>query len=290
MTPEQQLEEVRWHKTLADAYLDEGQFGRALASYDRVRRARPCARLRRAVAAVRPDAALMLQALVVFVYAFPEGEQEREFDDLRGRCQMNAALAALRAQLWETALKRCSQAAEAGVDSAKLWYRRAVAYRGRDDFDQARDAIARALELAPDDAACKRERAVLANKVRGEIGLGKAGAIHSCDLTSRAPRCAVILSPSSCLRSRRTGSGPRSWPSAPWARARGGRRLARTRIGPWPARKRGCGIGTAPRGRGTGRSRSGRRCPNSISGCCRWTRRRRRRKGRRACLRTVQRD
>lgn len=114
-----------------------------------------------------PDLETVLQALVVFVYAFPEGEQEREFEDLRGRCHMNASLAALRAQLWDTALEHCSQAAEAGVDSPKLWYRRAVAYRGRDDFDEARRAISRALELAPDDAACKRERVILANKVRG---------------------------------------------------------------------------------------------------------------------------
>lgn len=40
MSPDDQLGEIKWHKTLADAYLEEGQFGRALASYDRVRLAR----------------------------------------------------------------------------------------------------------------------------------------------------------------------------------------------------------------------------------------------------------
>lgn len=158
MMPETQLEEIRLHKLLGDSYLAEGQFVRASMAYEK---ASGDQGWESCLANPPPP-----QALVVFVYAFPEGDMEREFRHLELACHLNAAQAALKATDWESALQHCAQAERLDPANPKLHYRRAIARRARDELNEALADLLRAQELAPKDANIRRELRMVQGAVR----------------------------------------------------------------------------------------------------------------------------
>lgn len=105
--------------------------------------------------------------LIFYEYAFPESDDEqKEMDELRLHALVNFATCCVKLSLYDEALDHCSQALYADADNVKALYRRAQCFRHKDKFVESRKDIERALELSPDDAQLRRERALLGKAMR----------------------------------------------------------------------------------------------------------------------------
>lgn len=89
------------------------------------------------------------KALVYFEYVFTDtDEEEAQADALKLKLLLNFAACRLKTMHLDDAVHHANQALEIDQDNAKALYRRAQAYRLKDEFDLAQQDIARAIELS----------------------------------------------------------------------------------------------------------------------------------------------
>ncbi|KAG6612103.1 tpr domain-containing protein [Phytophthora cinnamomi] len=89
------------------------------------------------------------KALVYFEYVFTDtDEEETQADALKLKLLLNFAACRLKTMHLDDAVHHASQALEIDADNVKALYRRAQAYRLKDEFDLAQQDITRAIELS----------------------------------------------------------------------------------------------------------------------------------------------
>eukprot|EP00644_Phytophthora_capsici_P008931 jgi/Phyca11/5519/fgenesh1_pm.PHYCAscaffold_6_\ len=87
------------------------------------------------------------KALVYFEYIFPDtDEEEAEADALKLKLLLNFAACRLKTLHLDDAVHHANQALEIDPENVKALYRRAQAYRLKDEFDLAQKDISRAIE------------------------------------------------------------------------------------------------------------------------------------------------
>lgn len=90
-------------------------------------------------------------ALVYFEYMFPDTDDENdECDALKLKVLLNFAACRLKTAHYDQVVHHCDQALQLDADSVKALYRRAQAYRLKDEFELAMQDITQAMALAPD--------------------------------------------------------------------------------------------------------------------------------------------
>ncbi|EGZ18900.1 hypothetical protein PHYSODRAFT_499947 [Phytophthora sojae] len=113
------------------------------------------------------------KALVYFEYVFTDTEEEEaQADALKLKLLLNFAACRLKTMHLDDAVHHANQALEIDADNVKALYRRAQAYRLKDDFDLAQQDIARAIELSKEaggaqsaDAQLVQEKTLLQAKM-----------------------------------------------------------------------------------------------------------------------------
>ncbi|RLN89018.1 hypothetical protein BBJ28_00014937 [Nothophytophthora sp. Chile5] len=89
------------------------------------------------------------KALVYFEYVFPDTEEEDiQADALKLKLLLNFAACRLKTLHLDDAIHHANQALQLDPDNVKALYRRAQAYRLKDEFELASQDISRALELS----------------------------------------------------------------------------------------------------------------------------------------------
>ncbi|KAE8886502.1 hypothetical protein PF005_g9880 [Phytophthora fragariae] len=89
------------------------------------------------------------KALVYFEYVFTDTEEEEaQADALKLKLLLNFAACRLKTLHLDDAVHHANQALEIDADNVKALYRRAQAYRLKDEFDLAQQDITRAIELS----------------------------------------------------------------------------------------------------------------------------------------------
>ncbi|CAH0478518.1 unnamed protein product [Peronospora belbahrii] len=88
------------------------------------------------------------KALVYFEYVFPDtDEEEAQVDALKLKVLLNFTACRLKTMHLDDAVHHANQALELDQDNVKALYRRAQAYRLKDEFQLAQEDIVRAIEL-----------------------------------------------------------------------------------------------------------------------------------------------
>lgn len=136
-----QIRSCREFKDQGNILFREGQFGAAAERYRKV--------------------------LIYYEYMFPDdgSAEERTAAAIRMDSVLNYAACAIRVGLYDEAIEHLDQALYSDVKNVKALYRRAQAYRHKDEFAKARADISAALALAPKDVDLRREAALLKNKI-----------------------------------------------------------------------------------------------------------------------------
>ena len=137
---EKRLEKCNEFRIEGNMFFREGQFGRAAVRYH--------------------------HAMTYFEYCIPESEeQEKQLEAMQLPTYLNFSMCMIRMQKFADVHTWCLQAIKIDPQSAKAFYRRAVAFRNQDEFSSAREQLDRALELAPEDAVIQREARILAHSI-----------------------------------------------------------------------------------------------------------------------------
>eukprot|EP00997_Jenningsia_sp_PLL12_P007306 NODE_3917_length_716_cov_68.788606_g3307_i0.p1 GENE.NODE_3917_length_716_cov_68.788606_g3307_i0~~NODE_3917_length_716_cov_68.788606_g3307_i0.p1 ORF type:complete len:192 (-),score=87.25 NODE_3917_length_716_cov_68.788606_g3307_i0:139-690(-) len=94
-----------------------------------------------------------------------EGETKVKKDEISFSCYLNIAAAATKTGYHQKAVENCNKALEIKKDSAKAYFRKGQALSAKQDYEDARAALKKALEIAPGDKAIERELVALQKKV-----------------------------------------------------------------------------------------------------------------------------
>lgn len=144
LSTREQLDESSSYHRLGNAFVEEGQFPRAGYYYHK--------------------------ALLYFEYMFPEEDEleleGREMDRQKLKLMLNFAKTEFQLERLDQVINYCSQALKLEPGCVKALYRRAKAYRVKDDFPQALQDLQQALALAPGDVSIRRELKILQAKKR----------------------------------------------------------------------------------------------------------------------------
>ncbi|KAL3658640.1 hypothetical protein V7S43_016276 [Phytophthora oleae] len=110
------------------------------------------------------------KALVYFEYVFTDtDEEEAQADALKLKLLLNFAACRLKTLHLDDAVHHANQALEIDPENVKALYRRAQAYRLKDDFDLAQKDISRAIERSKDlqsaDSLLMQEKKLLQAKM-----------------------------------------------------------------------------------------------------------------------------
>ncbi|GMF22995.1 unnamed protein product [Phytophthora lilii] len=123
MTTKEKLTACDEFRVLGNLFFKHGQFQRAAFHYHK--------------------------ALVYFEYVFTDtDEEEAQADALKLKLLLNFAACRLKTMHLDDAVHHSNQALEIDADNVKALYRRAQAYRLKDEFELAQKDIARAIELS----------------------------------------------------------------------------------------------------------------------------------------------
>lgn len=98
-------------------------------------------------------------AIAYYEYCFPDdADVQQELDELRHACLCNVALCYVRLGFFRDAIASVSHVIrETKETHSKAFFRRAQAYRGLDEYDNAMADVRRALQLRPGDGAVVAE-------------------------------------------------------------------------------------------------------------------------------------
>ncbi|CAM9143986.1 unnamed protein product [Discosporangium mesarthrocarpum] len=106
------------------------------------------------------------QALIRYDFCFPEEpSMQQELDSLRQTCLLNSAACFLRCRELDEVADCCYQVLQSDPDNVKALFRRAQVHRMRDNFQEAKEDIIRALQTKPDDYQLRKESAILKSKM-----------------------------------------------------------------------------------------------------------------------------
>uniref|UniRef100_A0A8C9W2U7 Peptidyl-prolyl cis-trans isomerase D n=1 Tax=Scleropages formosus TaxID=113540 RepID=A0A8C9W2U7_SCLFO len=83
-------------------------------------------------------------------------------------CILNIAACKLKLQLWQDAIDSCTQALDLNPSNTKALYRRAQAWQGMKEYDQAMADLKKAQEISPADKAIGNEMLKVKQKVKEE--------------------------------------------------------------------------------------------------------------------------
>ena len=145
----ERLAEMRSFCEQGNSYYDEGQYARATMKYKR--------------------------ALIYYEYCFPENdEEEKQVTEIRLTALSNSAACFLKIKEYEEALEHCDQALKIDPKNVKCLYRRAVAHRFRDEFDEAKKCILAVISLDPQNPTLRNERELLRGKMKNYAATRKA--------------------------------------------------------------------------------------------------------------------
>ncbi|OWZ02142.1 hypothetical protein PHMEG_00026347 [Phytophthora megakarya] len=123
MTTQEKLSACDEFRVLGNLFFKHGQYQRAAFHYHK--------------------------ALVYFEYVFTDtDEEEAQADSLKLKLLLNFAACRLKTMHLDDAVHHANQALDIDSDNVKALYRRAQAFRLKDEFDRAQQDIARAIELS----------------------------------------------------------------------------------------------------------------------------------------------
>jgi len=106
------------------------------------------------------------KALVYYEYCFPDSvEEETKLEQIRLTNLLNCAACELKLKMWTETIQHCYQALKIDPENVKALYRRAKAYRMKDEYDLAKNDILHALQLQPKDSMLQKEYIIIQNKV-----------------------------------------------------------------------------------------------------------------------------
>ena len=135
----ERLDACRNFQSKGNAFFKEGQYQRASVRYH--------------------------HAITYFEYAIAEDDnQQAELDRVRLPVYLNYAACMLRGGSLDDALNYCEQALRIDPKSTKALFRKAQALRQKEELDDARKCIMRALELQPQNGALRLERKRIAQR------------------------------------------------------------------------------------------------------------------------------
>ncbi|XP_037531078.1 peptidyl-prolyl cis-trans isomerase D [Nematolebias whitei] len=83
-------------------------------------------------------------------------------------CVLNTAACKLKLQLWQEALDSCNEALELNQSNAKALFRRAQAWQGLKEYNNAMTDLKKAQEVAPEDKAINNELKKVHHKIQEE--------------------------------------------------------------------------------------------------------------------------
>ncbi|XP_019390083.1 PREDICTED: peptidyl-prolyl cis-trans isomerase D isoform X1 [Crocodylus porosus] len=89
-------------------------------------------------------------------------------------CILNVAACKLKQSDWQGTIENCSEALAIDPENTKALYRRAQAWQGIKDFDQALADIKKAQEIAPEDKAIQTEILKIKQKIKAQKDKEKA--------------------------------------------------------------------------------------------------------------------
>ncbi|KAG7257864.1 hypothetical protein CRUP_037344 [Coryphaenoides rupestris] len=95
-------------------------------------------------------------------------EVQKRLEPTALSCTLNKAACQLKLTLWQEALDSCNQVLELNESNTKALFRRAQAWQGLKDLDQAMADLKKAQELAPQDKAVAAEMRRVQIKVKEE--------------------------------------------------------------------------------------------------------------------------
>jgi tetratricopeptide (TPR) repeat protein len=140
MTTMEKVAECQAFNALGNAFFEEGQYGRAALKYYRT--------------------------LVYVEYVFPDtDEEDRLLEHVKFIANLNSAACKLKTRQYDEVKQHCTHALEFEPTNTKAYYRRACLHRIKDDFENAKVDIKKALELSPNDFEVRREYCRLRSKM-----------------------------------------------------------------------------------------------------------------------------
>jgi molecular chaperone DnaK (HSP70) len=91
------------------------------------------------------------------VYASEDADIKAKKEAISLSCHLNIANAAIKVQMYQKAIDNCNKALELQPGSAKAYFRKGQALSLKSEFTQAKEALDKALELAPGDKLIEKE-------------------------------------------------------------------------------------------------------------------------------------
>jgi len=140
MTTMEKIKACQEFNAQGNAFFEEGQYGRAALRY--------------------------YKTLVYVEYVFPDTDEEDNLlEHVRFIANLNSAACKLKTRQYDEIKQHCAQALAFEPENTKAYYRRAVLNRIKDDFENAKADIKKALELSPNDFEVRREYCRLRSKM-----------------------------------------------------------------------------------------------------------------------------
>lgn len=129
---------------------------------------------------IYPKAAEQYQLCISYYeYCFPENNDEQlKLDELRHICLCNISLCYCHMRYYREAIDSVNRILIENPNHAKAYYRRAVAYRLLDLYDEALKDLKKAAELSPGDSAISKEMVMLKSKKEAYLKMEKALAME----------------------------------------------------------------------------------------------------------------
>ncbi|XP_018591505.1 peptidyl-prolyl cis-trans isomerase D [Scleropages formosus] len=97
-----------------------------------------------------------------------ENASQKKLEPVALSCILNIAACKLKLQLWQDAIDSCTQALDLNPSNTKALYRRAQAWQGMKEYDQAMADLKKAQEISPADKAIGNEMLKVKQKVKEE--------------------------------------------------------------------------------------------------------------------------
>eukprot|EP01031_Cornospumella_fuschlensis_P027525 gene27525-33247_t len=106
-------------------------------------------------------------AIAYYEYIFaPSAERQAQVDDLRFQCLCNLALCQIKLKQYREAIDSCGRVLQEQPEHVKALFRRAQAHRLLDEYERAKEDLAKALAKSPKDKAIKDELLLLQEAMR----------------------------------------------------------------------------------------------------------------------------